>query len=287
MPCDKLILPISIIILNIWIYYVYVVEVCIMLVKDVQTITWYLTIFHILYIMVHCCFFKTVCGPSPTVPRSYRVSDALYLRLKDLESGAQINSMLLQFCTANELTVVTRNVDGHIRFCKKCKHVKPDRSHHCSACNQCVLKMDHHCPWLNSCIHLWNYKFFVLLLFYGSLNCIFFFATSVKYFVQFWAKSPVTYDLVHMTIGFMYVTVIGICITVFFIYHLTQICSNRTSIELIQRPNFSDGNQDLTFDLGICGNITEVMGNSCCLMFLPVYTNECNGLEYPLARAKD
>ncbi|KAK5644189.1 hypothetical protein RI129_008034 [Pyrocoelia pectoralis] len=61
--------------------------------------------------------------------------------------------------------------------------------------------MDHHCPWLNSCIHLWNYKFFVLLLFYASLNCIFFVATSLKYFMKFWSSTPVNYDLLHMVLG--------------------------------------------------------------------------------------
>ena len=38
------------------------------------------------------------------------------------------------------------NVLG-VRFCDKCKAIKPDRAHHCSVCGRCVLKMDHHCPW--------------------------------------------------------------------------------------------------------------------------------------------
>ena len=43
-------------------------------------------------------------------------------------------------------------------FCKRCKFVKPLRTHHCSVCNQCVLIMDHHCMWTNNCIGLKNYK---------------------------------------------------------------------------------------------------------------------------------
>jgi len=29
-----------------------------------------------------------------------------------------------------------RKQDGGIRYCKKCRHLKPDRTHHCSACDQ-------------------------------------------------------------------------------------------------------------------------------------------------------
>jgi len=34
------------------------------------------------------------------------------------------------------------------RYCKTCKIIKPERSHHCHVCQRCVLKMDHHCPWV-------------------------------------------------------------------------------------------------------------------------------------------
>ena len=30
--------------------------------------------------------------------------------------------------------------------CKKCRRLKPPRTHHCSICNKYVLAMDHHCP---------------------------------------------------------------------------------------------------------------------------------------------
>lgn len=55
--------------------------------------------------------------------------------------------------------------DGAPRFCKKCSHYKPPRSHHCRMCDRCVLRMDHHCPWVNNCIGHCNYKpFFGLLI---------------------------------------------------------------------------------------------------------------------------
>lgn len=98
-----------------------------------------------------------------------------------------------------------------IRYCDKCRLVKPDRSHHCSACRRCVLKMDHHCPMVNNCISYSNYKFFILCLSYGFLMCIFVIATTVEYVVKF---LDVTSDLVILQL----LKIIIILIALLFIY---------------------------------------------------------------------
>jgi len=58
-------------------------------------------------------------------------------------------------------------------YCKKCDIFRPPRSHHCKVCDVCVLQMDHHCPYLNNCVGLYNYRYFMLALFYIIAGCFY------------------------------------------------------------------------------------------------------------------
>jgi len=59
-----------------------------------------------------------------------------------------------------------------VKVCARCRRGKPPRSHHCSALGDCVLRMDHFCPWVNNCVGLLNHKYFILFLFYTTLNSV-------------------------------------------------------------------------------------------------------------------
>ena len=95
---------------------------------------------------------------------------------------------------AKGLPILNRTSLLGVRYCEKCKCLKPDRSHHCGACNTCVLKMDHHCPWVNNCVGYSNYKFFILFLSYAFIFCLYIATTSFEYFIEFWNVSrPLKY----------------------------------------------------------------------------------------------
>ena len=49
--------------------------------------------------------------------------------------------------TTEEEISQRRHHGEDVRYCKKCRSVKPHRAHHCSTCEHCIHRMDHHCPW--------------------------------------------------------------------------------------------------------------------------------------------
>ena len=71
--------------------------------------------------------------------------------------------------------------------CRKCNKPKPPRAHHCRHCKKCIRKMDHHCPVINNCVGWGNYKYFVLLLTWAAIMCLYGGLTGVTkyYFVGF------------------------------------------------------------------------------------------------------
>eukprot|EP01062_Namystynia_karyoxenos_P060785 TRINITY_DN5248_c0_g2_i1.p1 TRINITY_DN5248_c0_g2~~TRINITY_DN5248_c0_g2_i1.p1 ORF type:complete len:404 (+),score=75.19 TRINITY_DN5248_c0_g2_i1:114-1325(+) len=58
------------------------------------------------------------------------------------------------------------------RYCPACSQWKPPRTHHCSVCKQCILRYDHHCPWIDNCVGYYNHKFFLQLVTYLPLTCL-------------------------------------------------------------------------------------------------------------------
>lgn len=43
----------------------------------------------------------------------------------------------------------------------------------CSVSQRCILNMDHYCPWMCTCVGYYNYRYFVLFLFYMTLGALY------------------------------------------------------------------------------------------------------------------
>lgn len=114
----------------------------------------------------------------------FKLPEHDYERLISADSEEVQRNVLEGF--SKNLPNTNRTVNGSIRWCEKCRHIKPDRAHHCSVCGECILKMDHHCPWVNNCVCFTNYKFFILFLGYSLIYCIYISLTSLQYFIAFW-----------------------------------------------------------------------------------------------------
>jgi len=68
---------------------------------------------------------------------------------------------------SNLLQAVERKRDGTPRFCRKTMAYKPDRAHYCPEVGRCVLQYQTFSVSLNSAIGFYNYKYYLLTVFYG------------------------------------------------------------------------------------------------------------------------
>jgi len=123
------------------------------------------------------------------------------------------------------------------RFCHACDRWKPDRAHHCGICGRCVLKLDHHCVWVVNCVGLYNYKFFLLFLFYGGLyGWLSFFGLIHK--VRRYTTPVLNADggtgtdvalvFTSVAVGLLF----GLALAGFVLMHLRMVLTNRTTLEL-------------------------------------------------------
>jgi palmitoyltransferase ZDHHC2/15/20 len=173
---------------------------------------------------------------------------------------------------------------GNTRSCSHCKRKKPDRAHHCRQCNRCNLKMDHHCNWIANCVGYANYKFFFLMVFYGSIALGLFTAT-------FWECVAVTLNdsesstekclmvvLVYSLISMLSIAVIGFCF-----FHLWLISRNFTTIEYCEKARKDvPGYNHSPFSGGsVYQNFKDALGDNPLLWLVPTdYREPDTGLYF-------
>ncbi|KAH0316545.1 zf-DHHC-domain-containing protein, partial [Aureobasidium melanogenum] len=138
-------------------------------------------------------------------------------------------------------TPLTAKSSGKPRYCKKCNSIKPDRTHHCSSCNRCVLKMDHHCPWLATCVGMYNYKAFLLFLFYTSLFCWLCFATAFEFvWRDIFDETKIEEGLRIVNVILLAVLggIIGLVLTGFTSWHIYLATTGKTTIESLEKTRY-------------------------------------------------
>ncbi|XP_065351969.1 palmitoyltransferase ZDHHC20-B isoform X3 [Cloeon dipterum] len=267
-----------------WSYYAYVYELCILTVNSVLDQIIYLAGYHLIFVIFMWSYIKTIFTDVGGVPPEFKLPQSLYDRLNEADSEGTTRQLLDSF--ARNLPVSNTTMNGAARYCEKCYHVKPDRTHHCSVCRKCVPKMDHHCPWVNNCVAFKNYKFFVLFLGYGLIYCIFISLTSLQYFVAFWKFTSQGHlegmGKFHILFLFFVAVMFAISLGSLFSYHCYLITKNRSTLESFRAPIFHSGPDKDGFSLGRYNNFQEVFGDNKALWFLPIFTSMGDGLKFPI-----
>lgn len=189
---------------------------------------------------------------------------------------------------SKNLPNTNRTLNGAVRWCEKCKHIKPDRTHHCSICYDCILKMDHHCPWVNNCISFTNYKYFLLFLVYSLIYSIFIGLTSFEYFITLWNRDQIRQNgnKFHILFLFFVAAMFAISLLSLFCYHCHLIAHNRTTLEAFRPPIFKYGPDKDGYDIGLYNNFVQVFGNKRFLWMLPIFTSLGDGCTFPSRKRK-
>lgn len=172
---------------------------------------------------------------SPSKPRSSSRKDHKgYSHLPTIEPSSQLT-------VTQPITVSST---GESRYCRKCTHPKPDRTHHCSTCRRCVLKMDHHCPWLATCVGLHNYKAFVLFLVYNTLFCwVCFGSTAYWVWTEILSEDRYLENMMPINVVLLAVIsgIIGLVLTGFTGWHLYLCARGMTTIECLEKTRYLRG----------------------------------------------
>ncbi|XP_045118192.1 palmitoyltransferase ZDHHC20-B-like isoform X3 [Portunus trituberculatus] len=292
-----------IVIVVVWSYYAYVLQLNLFTITNIIEKCFYLIIYHFLLVMFLWAYWQTIFTDIGTVPKQFRLPPSELDRYEAGETDEARRCVLEGFTQKQNLPIYNRTVMGEIRYCERCVQIKPDRCHHCSVCGVCVLKLDHHCPWVNNCVSFTNYKFFVLFLGYALLYCLFIAATTLQYFILFW-KSPsssssssssssfsssqnqLTVDgKFHILFVFFVSIMFAISLVSLFGYHVFLVLKNRSTLESFRAPIFRLNHawvQDKDgFSLGACNNFIEVFGEDRRKWFLPLATSLGDGVTYP------
>lgn len=193
------------------------------------------------------------------------------------------------------------------RYCRKCDHFKPDRTHHCRNCDvwyvsfspfllayvsgavltllfrlflscfatlRSVLKFDHHCIFVNNCIGFHNYKYFMLFLLYGGIGCLFV-AGNLVYTGLFEVTTSFA-KIATMLMVFVLGTAFGISLLGFLVFHLYMAARGCTTIEYTEKEGSLRNGRAYSspFHVGVWANWRLILGPTFFSWFLPVsYTS--------------
>ncbi len=161
-------------------------------------------------------------------------------------------------------------------YCPYCKIIRPERSHHCRECKKCILKMDHHYEILNSCVGYYNYRPWLVFVFFSTIILLFIMLTMIDGISFYLDKMNYGIETINCKVflfTFVLIIIAFISVGELLITHLLFILKGVTTIEDKSR-NMMDqivgkDNPDKP-DVGFMYQMMEIFGRNCCKWFMPI-----------------
>eukprot|EP00158_Paraphelidium_tribonemae_P006997 Partr_v1_DN28065_c1_g1_i1_m56739 putative Zinc finger, DHHC-type containing 6 len=210
-------------------------------------------------------------------------------------------------CTTPPITISPRHVQQNetalierLRFCHKCNLPKPPRARHCRKCGKCILRFCHDCPWINNCVGFHNHSNFLRFLIYVSGTCSMLFWTLLyrganilaimdrqwrrrgSAGIERWTKVEGTCLIIILIVDAIVVISVGILT----LYHIYYAATNVTTLESFENDRiFSQARRAKNpvvypYNLGVCQNIKEVLGDRFYLWLWPLQPPRGDGFTY-------
>ena len=205
---------------------------------------------------------------------------------KKIESSSNSNIIAIGDPAKNDEYIVNKKNEINIwenfkdqelyktNLCMSCIRKKIERSHHCRMCSKCVLKMDHHCPWLANCIGFRNYKYFLLVQFYGLLATVLVIFTYWEPLINYLIIDKSSTAICWFS-GYVYLCNFGLFLFLLWlsISNWSLAFKNITVIENADRERFPSTKSLNIYDLGFYKNFCSVFGKNPLVWFLPFGAN--------------
>ncbi|CAE6964329.1 PAT02 [Symbiodinium sp. CCMP2592] len=158
------------------------------------------------------------------------------------------------------------NITLKQKYCSTCNIFRPPRSKHCSFCDNCVLRFDHHCTWLGNCVALYNYRYFVVLIYSATIFlmlCIY--VNTVVYGLQAHQQFGPDYGFLDvlwvltqdawLLLFFLYCLFLMLAVLLLSVYHTVISIQNLTTNEHVKNY-YRDGQNP--FDFGPMKNCKQI-----------------------------
>lgn len=199
------------------------------------------------------------------------------------------------------------------KWCHKCQHFKPPRTHHSSAFGKCILRMDHYCPWVDNCVGFGNHAHFYRFLgsvVWSSFACLSLLAIRVLDLLKYQNQMDNFSNLQSVSDTLFYTPPIGSVETIFmvinliilfgllftvgilFVFQTFYLLGNASTVEihengkiesLVEKGKLKE--EDIgkyPYDLGWYENVKSILGNNPLFWFVPFVKSPGNGLLYKI-----